>query len=202
LSTVAIKIANENDIVGIQMSMALKGIDIINVESNFGLTDSHYKITPEHFVLSYTDVTGSEMNDEATIFLDVIPKGAVNISEALVLDEKILLPEIYKGKNLTVHPINLIFDSNDVDNFVGTNYPNPFVQNTTIEVMASENKEGVIKLYDFNGRMLMNRNIDLIKGINKIQINHTDLGLYSGIILYEITTDSGFTRGRMLRIEK
>ncbi|MBT8233466.1 MAG: hypothetical protein KJN84_12610, partial [Bacteroidia bacterium] len=164
LSTVAIKIANENDIVGIQMSMALKGIDIINVESNFGLTDSHYKITPEHFVLSYTDVTGSQMNDEATIFLDVIPNVAINISDALELDKEILLPEIYKGNNLTVHPINLIFDANDVDNFVGTNYPNPFVHNTTIEVMASGNEEGVIKLYDFNGRMLMNRNIDLIKG--------------------------------------
>ena len=71
-------------------------------------------------------------------------------------------------------------------------YPNPAYDYTTFEMSSDKNKNILLNVYDLAGRMVSTREIRLVKGLNKIRIDLTDLqkGIY---ILRVITDERGYS---------
>ncbi len=70
-----------------------------------------------------------------------------------------------------------------VENVAVKVYPNPFQEQTTIEVEVGNYQEFVLKVYDMMGRMVLQTNASN----NKIQIQRMDL--QQGIYIYRLEAD-------------
>jgi len=60
-------------------------------------------------------------------------------------------------------------------------YPNPAVGSTTVEVLSSNNEEMAIEVYDLEGRILIQKNMMAIEGLNQVDLDVSTLkpGIYT-----------------------
>ena len=75
---------------------------------------------------------------------------------------------------------------------VGEFYPNPTLQNTTIEVSVTKNTSGTIRLIDALGQEVMKVNNDLTIGLNKMTLNTSSLS--AGMYIAYIQIGNEFTQ--------
>jgi hypothetical protein len=80
------------------------------------------------------------------------------------------------------------------------NRPNPFKDVTTIYSNSEVNEPGTLKVYDANGRLVLARSIQLVKGENEFYINRSEVP-FAGIYVYEIQALSQNRTNRMIIVD-
>lgn len=80
------------------------------------------------------------------------------------------------------------------------NQPNPFKDFTTIRMESEVTEEAQLSIVDMNGRIVLTRRIDLIKGKNEFMIRRSELG-GPGIYQYEIESKQQLSKNRMIIVE-
>ena len=68
-------------------------------------------------------------------------------------------------------------------------YPNPFNDNFLVEISAARKEAIVIHLYDVQGKLILQKNFDLAKGYNALNIDANSAG--NGLYLLEVIYDDG-----------
>ena len=77
--------------------------------------------------------------------------------------------------------------------------PNPFKDKVEIELLAENNNETVLTLYDMSGKLVKTMQVKTTKGINRILVN--DLGgLGSGTYILNIKNNDGEIKTKLLKI--
>jgi surface protein len=82
------------------------------------------------------------------------------------------------------------------------NYPNPFNPTTTIRFGLPESEQVTIRVYDVNGRMIAELVNNQMYTAGNHQLTFDASGLSTGVYIYNLTTNSGFTMSRKLVLIK
>jgi protocatechuate 3,4-dioxygenase beta subunit len=87
---------------------------------------------------------------------------------------------------------------------IGQNYPNPFVDKTTIPLQLELNSKVTLAIYDLNGRLIATpiKN-DFQAGTNNIVLDRNTLPLSSGYYIYKVTVDNAngsFTQNKKMLV--
>ena len=77
------------------------------------------------------------------------------------------------------------------------NRPNPFKDITTILYHSNLNEDAVINIYDLNSRLILKRDVRLIKGENEFIVHRSELG-GPGVFTYEINSTLQHSTNRMI----
>ncbi|MEP6795444.1 MAG: T9SS type A sorting domain-containing protein, partial [Saprospiraceae bacterium] len=77
------------------------------------------------------------------------------------------------------------------------NRPNPFKDQTTILFESMHQEDAVLNFFDLNGRLILKRNVRLVKGENEFIIHESELA-GAGIYTYEIESDFQHSTNRMI----
>jgi uncharacterized protein (TIGR02145 family) len=82
------------------------------------------------------------------------------------------------------------------------NYPNPFNPSTQIRFALPESQQVTIRVYDVNGRMIAELVNNQTYSVGNHQVSFDGTGLSTGVYIYNLTTNSGFTMSRKLVLVK
>lgn len=74
-------------------------------------------------------------------------------------------------------------------------FPNPFYQQTTLQIESSDAEKSILQIVDVNGKVVFNQSFWLNKGINQLNITGTELK-QPGIYFYQIHTSSTVFNGK------
>ncbi len=77
------------------------------------------------------------------------------------------------------------------------NRPNPFKDQTTILFESLHQEDAMLNFFDLNGRLILKRNVRLVKGENEFIIHKSELA-GAGMYTYEIKSDFQHSTNRMI----
>ena len=76
------------------------------------------------------------------------------------------------------------------------NNPNPLVSKTEIQFMSNENGTAAFKVYNMIGTVVMQYDVNVRKGMNKLELDSRDFD--SGVYFYSLTTGNGSMTRKMI----
>jgi uncharacterized protein (TIGR02145 family) len=106
---------------------------------------------------------------------------------------------VFDIKSVSIENSNLTLPSN-VE--LLQNYPNPFNPTTQIRFALPESQQVTIRVYDVNGRMITELVNNQTYSAGNHQVSFDGTGLSTGVYIYNLTTNSGFTMSRKLVLVK
>jgi len=80
------------------------------------------------------------------------------------------------------------------------NRPNPFRDMTSVFMQSSREEKGILRVFDLSGRIVMSREVTLIKGENEFIVSKTELR-EPGIYTYEIESNFQYSTNRMIIVD-
>ena len=89
--------------------------------------------------------------------------------------------------------------NNSADFSLFQNKPNPFNSGTVISFEIPQKANVQFRIVDLFGRIIQDREVKAIKGLNQIKINSKDLS--TGLYFYEIEYKSKVKRLKMMIVE-
>jgi hypothetical protein len=94
-------------------------------------------------------------------------------------------------------------DQQVVDGFfeLYQNMPNPFKDATVIGFNLPEAQTATLKIYDTSGKVIQLIEGEFSKGFNTVNLNRTDMEINTGILYYQLETDTHTATKKMIIIE-
>ncbi|MBK9254211.1 MAG: T9SS type A sorting domain-containing protein [Saprospiraceae bacterium] len=77
-------------------------------------------------------------------------------------------------------------------------YPNPFDKILNIRLVSEEESTAIIKLYNNNGQIIWQYNLNVVKGVNEMTV--TPEINYSGLIMYQIISGNKVSSGTLIKM--
>jgi len=154
LFTIYFQAHNQNQIKGLQGTIELLDLDLIDVESGALI------ITKEDFyyrnnMLSISAHNLSQYDTEDLFSIRVQARKQLKLSEALYLNSTKTNAEIYLHHNLDLFTPILSFNDQVGPIFeVGQNKPNPFSYETTIDITIPESGQTQLSIYNVTGQII------------------------------------------------
>ncbi|MEO6133152.1 MAG: T9SS type A sorting domain-containing protein [Saprospiraceae bacterium] len=94
-------------------------------------------------------------------------------------------------------PIQLQISGVKTNNLQINNRPNPFKDQTSIFFMSIRQEDAVVRFFDLNGRIVFQRNVQLMEGENEFVIHASELE-GAGMYTYEIKSELQHSTNRMI----
>ena len=201
MEAVVLDLSALEGVTGFQYAVELDGVDFVDISSdlpNFGTKNYNYLADLGVLNISWN---GEEMSGAETIELVIITNKSRTISESVRLGHK-MRPEMYVDNNAI--DLTIIMDGHTaVETGVKLyqNEPNPWSQFTDIHYSLPYDQDVEIIFYNMNGQLLYKEIKSGNKGLNTSRIDYTQLN-GSGIIYYELITESERLREKMLLIRR
>ncbi len=79
--------------------------------------------------------------------------------------------------------------------------PNPFSDFSVISVLSADQSPAQVHYYNANGQLIVQQDIVLTSGLNKLRVTNDQLGDSSGLIHFVIKTNDTVQRGKLLLIK-
>ena len=76
-------------------------------------------------------------------------------------------------------------------------YPNPFKEDITINIDVTKEQSAAIKVYDISGKLILQNNMQLADGMNKLPINMSNQ--IEGVYLLQVQLESGMIQKKIVR---
>lgn len=153
-------------------------------------------------IISWTDPLGVDINNEAGIFkLYLKAKENCHLQECIKIMENRIPAEAY-GDN-SVHVLNLEFHlpSRQISKLtLEQNIPNPWNSISTIAYSSEEAQDICFSIFDLNGKLLYREIRRADAGKNEIILS-ADAINSSGLLVYELRTESQSLRNKMILIK-
>jgi Secretion system C-terminal sorting domain/Dockerin type I domain len=131
---------------------------------------------------------------------------SVKLSEALFISSDLTTAEAYTADGEKQN-VQLAFKGNNAlskneaneggDFHLFPNYPNPFVDETTIRFTLPQNDKVKLTLFDETGRTLKTLDKQLQKGYNEVGLNFNDITV-TGVLFYKIETSQKTVVDRLI----
>ncbi|MBX2817589.1 MAG: T9SS type A sorting domain-containing protein [Saprospiraceae bacterium] len=189
-------------IAGYQFTMAVDH-QMLKIVSVGGLAEDHFglQLMEEGMVSASWHQSAENSAEGEVITLVVEAIQDVQLSNAIALNSAITTAEAYTGD--IVHDIALEFieASDDADFALQQNQPNPFKGQTTVDFVLPEDLQATLTVYDVTGKVVMVREGDFSKGINRINLTRGHLKNASGVLYYQLDTDEYTATRKMIVLD-
>lgn len=188
--TVLINSESDLDLAGIQFGLNHEGLVLENIESMAidVLPSNMYKINSENSNISWNAKSGSmNINKGNILELNFTAVNDLRLSQSLSMDGEFISPEIYLGQNLKVESLSLLPRTKS-GMTVSQNTPNPWNNETVIEIYVEQKAQGELLVQDLIGRTIYRIELELETGANKVNLSNKE---FAGKGLYTYTVISG-----------
>ena len=131
-------------------------------------------------------------NDEDLFTIVVRVKSDSWTSELMSIATTDYIPAEAYGVDGLIKDIDLTYINKEIaqDEFVlYQNLPNPWVQNTSIKYYISNADRVSLNVYDVNGKLLLNKAMDAVSGLNSFEIGTEELS-EGGVMYYEVISST------------
>jgi hypothetical protein len=175
---------------GMQFSFDLaQGLQLVGVnpgqmdvdDTNFGWLQNHILTS------SWNKAAGIDVNSDSPLFTLVLQAGnSAKLSQAISIIANPTPAEAYSAGS-DIMDLSLTFrgSADQFDFELLQNEPNPFVDYTQIGFVLPESGEATLTLFDVTGKQLVNQRVDGVKGLNKVEVNKSQINA-NGIIYYQV----------------
>lgn len=186
---------------GMQAALQTNGVTITACKNGGQLlkADEVY-LNDDLAILSLTAPEGLKIeSDKALFYIEVEANRSGRLSDMLYFSEN-LNPEVYHDALFTT-PMTLSWKAKKTGNMLVQHVsPNPWKTNTRILVELTEAQDVLFKIFDVNGRLIVNQTKQLSKGQNTIEIQSNDVN-GPGVYMYELKGGTELFHGKMIHIE-
>ncbi|MGB3078785.1 MAG: T9SS type A sorting domain-containing protein, partial [Saprospiraceae bacterium] len=197
---------NFEDVVGFQLGMSFKDMDIREIHSGkLDIGNENFNITSQGLLnLSWNGYKNLSLGGDEVLFsIIATPHRSGKISDMLIMDQSGLSAEAYVGQELQVVNLNITVMKNGnalSENILYQNEPNPFSSNTQIRFHLENAGEASIRIFDLSGHLLKEINGTFEKGMNKVEISNADLGIKDGVVICQLQSNGFVAVQRMVVI--
>jgi len=190
-------IAQESELLGYQLELALSHFELLNVEGR-DLSDDNYNMVDEVLRVSLnSDLLLEEQ--EALLTISLRAKASSMLSDLLLLNSSDFKSEVYAGRFLEALPIK-ISDGSDDAFILYQNKPNPFTDETEIQFSLPGDDQVRLLFYDVSGRLVKEMEMDGNRGLNSTMISRRDIGS-AGLFYYRLESSKQFSMRQMIILE-
>lgn len=195
--TLPVELQKDMSITGMQFTMTIDDpVSIQSITSDvLDITDANMHILGNTVVFSYHSMNQVEVRAGDVLF-NVVYEGAFDASTQLEISSDVITAEIYDDA-LNVSGLSLNYRGATDNVVLYQNTPNPFMDNTTINVYMPRDARANLSIYDINGKLLKSYNNDLTKGMNTITVGKDELAA-SGVLFYTLSTADFTATKRMV----
>jgi len=189
---------------GLQIALQLNPALIIESISadGFVMNAENYRLTDDNQLLISVlrDEQASSVGNQA-ITITVLATNDMNVADAIHIAYGSLVNEGY-DINGNAEGVQLSFrDAAPVHILnVEQNRPNPFADQTIINYTTTESGKVTLKVYDLNGRLILEKERNSNAGLHQFEISSNELSA-TGVLIYEISNATEAVVRRMVRIK-
>jgi hypothetical protein len=203
--------ADFRNIFGYQFTMAVDPSKLILEDVKAGILP----INEEHFGFSYlneglittswnSSESVSSTIDDVLFTLVFKASGSGILSDALQVNSTLTNAEAYDELSGETKGIQLAFNG-DISKNVGEfelfqNRPNPFNGSTIIGFQLPEVQSARLTIYDMTGKVVHSLETEFAKGYNEIELQSGVLNGQSGMLYYELKTETFSAVKKMIRV--
>ncbi|MBT8229375.1 MAG: T9SS type A sorting domain-containing protein [Bacteroidia bacterium] len=190
----------EKEVNGIQFGLQFfDEVEILGLESGkMDLSVVNYLITDNGINISWNDMESIHAKkDEALFYLTVASSGYTKVSD-FELSGK-LRNELYSS-DMDVHQLRLTNGSQDTENRLYQNTPNPFSTETQIQFELSKAMNVRVTIMDASGQLVKSYDGHFEKGENAVTVTGSDLN-GNGIYYFNLETEAFSATKKMILIE-
>lgn len=206
--TVEVAFTSEDfaDVYGYQFTMELNGLEFAGVQSGaVSMTDANVGVLSSDVVtVSYSNSEARTAgNNEAVFSATFVATENGTLGNMIDVTSKVTPAEAYVGNSLEVQDVIITTRGNiaEVDaTELFQNEPNPFRGPTVVGFNLAEAAAATMTVYDVNGKVIVKRNIDGVKGYNTVNFNSNELGV-SGVLYYTLESGDFTATKKMIIIE-
>ena len=179
-----------NEVYGIQFTMESKSLDLLSVKNGLlPIKDSNYAVKDGVMTFTWNDISSISLDDGVLFYVIASANVDGSISNGLSINSNITKSEVYSGKDLKTREVYLQAGSNGIfENTLGQNRPNPFSNNSEINITLSKAQNASIIFFDPQGKELKRINDHFPKGKSIISISSEWFGS-TGIVYYKLEAD-------------
>lgn len=169
-----------------------------------GLPEAHFNLRGHELRGLWADGEGMFFDKGETVFkLKIRALKATRLSDALFFNSENLRPEAYSARaNGTTErrPLLLHFGGNtDAAATFFPPRPNPFVAETSFEILLKNPTLAHLEVFDLNGRRIFSDTYDLGTGLQTLRLPASALPS-KGVFAYRLTVGAAVSSGRLVRV--
>lgn len=153
------------------------------VAGAWDIKKSQYRIVDNKLLISFDAPTGVQSKAGEALFTI---EGEGQISDLHIVEDR-LQAEVY-DQDLRTQRI-LLAAKKEMEFAVSNASPNPWSNETNVEVSVKEAQDAEIEIFSTNGQLLNKKYISLDAGVNTITLTHSDFNKY-GTMMIRIKTNS------------
>ena len=203
VATIGFYLSESATLEGWQLALAVDPtkLEIIDV---LGLPIDQYTLRGRELRALWADGGGAFFDPKKPVFeLKIKAMQATKVSNGLSLNSETLRPEAYASRlnNLPDRrPMLLHFGSNtDVSVTFFPPRPNPFVTETSFEILLENSATAHLEVFDLNGRRVFYETYNLEVGFQTVRLPASALQEH-GVFSYRLRVDEAVSCGRLVRI--
>lgn len=200
---VAFKSEDFQSVYGMQFTMSHAGLRLVNIDAGaIGLQEEHIGVIKEDALLSLSWGDIESVSSDAVLFtLTFEAMQSVELSKTINITSQVTHAEAYTSESYVLNDVTLQFnDSSDLQEFaLYQNEPNPFSNKTEIGFSLPEASDVILKIFDVNGKLVLQRRGNYPKGLTIIELNSDDLSS-TGILYYQLDAGKYNATKKMVRI--
>lgn len=183
---------NDISFYGFQGTLMMPGLEFVNIEvGNLNITEDEIGVIGQDkltFSFSRPQVLYAEAGD--ILFTLVLKaKFPINIGDVAQMTSDITASEYYDHHFNTGRLKLEIIENIEADllpQILYQNIPNPFDEGTQIMFRLNSNRTATLRVFDVTGKLIWNKEINGIAGLNRVDINRNELVSTSGFLFYSI----------------
>lgn len=200
-ATIEVSVSDAKHLLGFQLSLEHAGLDYAASGSEvLGWGASNLNNQAASTRISWND-TRAISDDQALFYIDFRATESGMLSDMLRLSLEDIVSEAYQGEDLAIHEITLVFDEPRTDVFaVSQNQPNPFADNTVINISVPSTGMVETTVFDVSGKLLHKETALLGQGQHTVVLKADDL-LSSGIMYYQVRYDDQVETRKMILLK-
>ncbi len=179
-----------NSLEGMQFSLDLnQGLKLVSVNAGqMDVDDNNFGWLQNHILTSsWNKAEGINVNGDSPLFTIVLQaNNHATLSQAISIIANPTPAEAYTAGS-DIMDLSLTFrgSADHFDFELLQNEPNPFIDFTQIGFVLPEAGEAILTLYDVTGKQLFNQTVDGVRGLNKVEVNKSQINA-NGIIYYQV----------------
>jgi len=187
---------------GMQMTIQLNN-DLVKVLAlNAGTLDisaDSYHVNQDESLVTLSWNTTESISVEAGDILFSIQLDNELEANSLTIDSRRTKAEAY-NENFEIMKIDYSTSQDTPELAVYQNEPNPWSTKTTIKYTLDKDQKVVFFFRSSEGKLLKTITADGLQGENKLFLDATDIGIHSGVIYYELQTQTDRIAKKMILV--
>ncbi len=198
--------SNFVDVYGMQFTLSHKGLEVLDVTGRALDLDNDNFAThknSEQLTLSWASQNSQTLESDNTLLtIKFISKIDGKLSSVIKLNNDITDTEAYVGNNFVTVPIELAErNASEMKFALSQNEPNPWKELTNINYVLPQSGVVKFKVLDVTGRLILDKQINGLKGNNNLSLSRSEIKGQSGILLYSIEFEGMSFQKKMIILE-